>query len=273
MLKRKPQASDTPIKRSIAVISDLHFGSIYAPQPDAYKTHDSRFLVPSMEQRYLNSVFSWCKGIMNYWKADSIIFTGDLIQGLNKKGYGRDNVTSDLEEQQDMAIQYLKPICKKRQISGVSGTPYHKSSDTEVERDIIEALGGQFLGKMAWIKIKDSDRILNVAHEGALSSRFPVGALEREAHELLKAYARGKAPKPDIIIRGHRHLFAHIHTPYYHAIAVPAFQTWTPFKTTYYGATLPDIGIAMLFIDKKDRVICHHYTKPPVQIGDKTYAI
>jgi len=275
MLKHKPQASDTPIKRSIALISDLHIGSIYAIQPDPFITHDNRKLFPSNEQQQLNKVFTWCASVMKYWNCDTIIFMGDLIQGINKKDLGRQCITTDLEEQQDMATQMLKQICKKRQVCGISGTAYHKSIDTEAEKDILERLGGKFFNKMAWIKIKNSNRTLNISHQSANGRIYPVGALEREVEGMFKAYGKGKLPyKPDIIIRGHQHYFIEIHTPHYHAVIVPAFQTWYPYKTAYYGYNQPDIGIAMLFIDQKDRVIIHHYTTPlNIRIGDKTYEI
>jgi len=269
----KPQVSDTPIKRAIALIGDLHIGSIYAVMPNPYITHDGRRIIPSKEQQKLNQTLAWCKQTMNYWNVDSIIFTGDLIQGKNIKEMARNLVIADLEEQQDMAIQRLQPIVKGLKVCGVSGTSYHKSIDTEIEKKIIEALNGQFYETMAWIQIPNSERILNVAHESAKATIYPLGALEREADQMLKAYGEGKLPyKPDVIIRGHRHIFAHLHTTSYHAIYVPSFQTWYPMTTKYYGSLQSDIGIAILFIDAKDRIIVHHYTqKEVVNIGDKTY--
>lgn len=210
---------------------------------------------------------------MDYWNVDTIIFMGDLIQGKNVKEFARDLVTADLEEQQEMAIQYLEPICKNRTVFGVSGTTYHKSVDTEIEKDVIQALHGTFMNKMAWLKIEGSKRILNIAHESATGTIYPYSTMEREATQIFKAYGEGKLPyKPDVIIRGHRHLFAHLHTTAYHFILVPTFQTWYPFSTKYYGALQSDLGIAILFIDMQDRIIVHHYTQTmPINIGDKTY--
>jgi hypothetical protein len=267
----KPQVSDTPIKRAIALISDIHFGSIYAPM-HVFVTHDKRKIIPSDGQEALNSIFKWCHKIMQYWNVDSVIFLGDIIQGKNIKDFGRELITTDLEEQQDLAIDYLKPLVKGLKVCGVSGTPYHKSVDTEIEKDIIEGLNGQFFDKMAWLNLKGTTRTLNVAHESAKATIYPLSALEREAVQLLKAHGEGKLPKLDIMARGHRHIFAHLHTVSYHAIYVPSFQVWYPFKTTYYGALQSDIGIAILFIDAKNRVIIHHYTANQTpKIGDKTH--
>lgn len=271
----RPQASDTPVKRAIALIGDLHFGSIYSLM-HLFHTFDGRTILPSKEQQELNLIFDWCYERIKYWKADTIIFMGDLIQGKNLKDMARSLVTADLEEQRQMCTDYLRPICKGRSVFGVSGTNYHKSLDTEIEQKIIEDLGGTFLQKMAWLTIPNSKRILNVAHESATATIYPFSALEREANQMLKAYGEGKlSHKPDIIIRGHRHLFAHLHTASYHSILVPAFQVWYPFKLSYYGSVQADIGIAMLFIDAKDRTIIHHYARDAskINIGDKTYVL
>jgi predicted phosphodiesterase len=269
-----PQVSDTPIKRCFALIGDMHFGSIYAPMKP-FKTQDGRTIYPSLEQEKLNHAFDWCAKIMRYWHVDTILFTGDLIQGKNVKDVSRCLVTADLDEQQQIAIDYLKPICKKRRIYGVSGTGYHQSVDTEIEQDIITELDGTFLSKMAWLTIPHSKRIINLSHASLKSTVYPMSAMEREATFMLRSYGEGKLPfKPDIIIRGHRHIFGHLHTSAYHFILVPSFQVWYPFQTGYYGALQSDIGIAILFIDMKDRIIIHHYTdNQDIRIGDKTYVL
>ena len=238
-----------------------------------FRTFDGRLINPSFEQQGLNEIFGWCIDRVRYWGVKNILFTGDLIQGKNLKDMARSLVTADLDEQQELAIRYLEPVCKGMTIYGVSGTGYHQSVDTEIEKKIIETLGGAFFNKMAWLKIPDSDRIINLSHASANATIYPFGAMEREAASMLRACGERKLPKPDIIIRGHRHLFAHLHTTAYHFILVPSFQLWYPFKTQYYGSNQPDIGIAILFIDQQDRIVVHHYTKltPSLHIGDKIY--
>jgi hypothetical protein len=269
-----PQISDCPVKWSTALIGDLHFGSIYAPMQE-FKTFDGRTILPSLEQQGLNQIFGWCVDRIRYWKVKNILFTGDLIQGKNIKDMARSLVTADLDEQQQLAINYLKPVCEGMNIYGVSGTGYHQSVDTEIEKKIVEGLGGQFFNKMAWLKIPESKRLINLAHASATGKIYPFSAMEREATQMLKACGEHKLPTPDIIIRGHRHLFAHLHTTSYHFILVPSFQLWYPFKTEYYGATQSDIGVSILFIDQQDRIIVHHYTQltPNLHIGDKIYEL
>ncbi len=275
MKKENPRASDSPIKRAIALMGDLHFASIYSLMRP-FITFDNRTILPSPEQQKLNLVFNWCYEKMKYWNVDTILFCGDIIQGTNKKSFGNDLVTANLEEQRTLATDYLRPICKNRKVFGVSGTDYHQSLDTEIERKIIEDLNGQYFGKMGWITIPNSKRVLNLAHESAKATVYPFATMEREATGMMKAYGEGKLPfRPDVIIRGHRHLFGHLHTSSYHFVLVPAFQVWYPFRTSYYGNLQSDIGIVILFIDAEDRIIIHHYTKPTtdIRVGDKTFEI
>lgn len=241
-----------------------------------FQTAFAGTVYPSPEQKKLNRIFLWCVDRMKYWNIDHILFTGDLIQGKNLKDQARSLVTADLEEQLDLASSYLfkNLVCKfpDAKIYGVTGTGYHQSIDTDIERRIIEGFGGTYLHKMAWLKVPDSKRIINFAHESATGRIYPFSTMEREASGMMKAYGEGKLPlRPDIIIRGHQHLFGHLHTSTYHFILVPSFQVWYPYLLSYYGFTQPDIGIAILFIDDNDRIIVHHYTRPVLdaRIGDK----
>jgi len=271
-----PRRLNVEIKHAIACIGDLHFGSIYAPMQE-FRTFDGRRIFPSKEQKKLNKIFDNCLKWIDYWNCDKVLFSGDLVQGSNFKERGKDLVTANLDEQRDMCIEYL--YCLKDRhlpIYAISGTNYHKSQDTEIEEQIVKKLGGYFCDKMAWFTFRDSKRIINLAHASVKSRIYPVSACEREAEQMIKSYGAGDLPhKPDIIVRGHQHIYLHIDRITYHFIMVPSFQTWYPFHTDYYGATQPNIGIVILFIDERDVVHVHHYTGDirKIRIGDKTYEI
>lgn len=271
-----PRRLNTVIKHACACIGDMHFGSIYSPMK-RFVTHDQRTILPSSEQQKLNKIFDRCINRLDYWGADKVFLCGDIIQGNNFKDRSRDLSTADLDEQRDMAVSYLSCLKERAlDIYAISGTNYHKSQDTEIEEVIVTSLGGKFLDKMSWLTFKDSKRTINLSHAGAKSTLYPVGAGERESEAMIRAYGAGELPhKPDIIVRGHRHIYFHIDRLAYHFIGVPAFQVWYPFHTSYYGALQSDIGIVIIFIDELDVVHVHHYTgdSSKIRIGDKTYAI
>lgn len=276
MRKNNPRRFDVKIKHAVAGIGDLHSGSIYAPMVK-FRTHDGRVVFPSKEQRKINRIFDTCIKWLDFWGVDRVILGGDLIQGQNYKDRGTDLVTANLDEQKEMALNMLYPL-KDRNLKPyvISGTRYHKSQDTEIEEVISKELNGVFCDKMAWLTFKDSERIINLSHQSVKSRIYPVSACEREAVTMLKSYASEELPcKPDIIWRFHQHTYAHIDRLAYHFILNPSFQAWYPFQTDYYGATQPNIGIVILFIDELDVIHVHHYTGKTknIRIGDKVYRI
>jgi hypothetical protein len=271
-----PKILNVKIKHAVAGIGDTHFGSIYSPM-HKFRTFDGRVIFPSKEQHKLNLIFDKCLTWLDFWQVDKILLGGDLVQGSNYKDRGRDLVTANLDEQRDMAIEYLSPL-KDRGLSPIviSGTNYHKSQDTEIEERIAKDLNGKFYDKMCWLTFPDSERIINLSHQSVKSRIYPVGACEREATTMLKSYASEELPhKPDILWRFHQHIYAHVDRLAYHFILNPSFQTWYPFQTDYYGATQPNIGIVILFIDELDVIHVHHYTGDirKIRIGDKTHEI
>jgi len=86
--------------------------------------------------------------------------------------------------------------------------------------------------------------------------------MSRDALFMREAIQLGKIPKVDMIIRGHWHKFCHIHEVGIHIVQVPAWQAFVPWKGAIrsYGKFQPDLGGALLFIDKNDRTMVHHYT-------------
>jgi hypothetical protein len=271
-----PTRLNVKIKYAVACIGDLHFGSIYAPMQN-FTTFDGRMVKPSSEQKKLNLIFDRCIKWLDFWQVNKVLLCGDLIQGNNFKDRSRDLSTANLDEQRDMAVRYLSCLSDRHlDIYGVSGTNYHKSQDTEIEERIIKDLGGVFLDKMAWLTFSKSKRTINLSHACAKSTVYPVSALERECEQMVRAYGAGELPmKPDIIVRGHRHVYKHIDTLSYHGILVPAFQVWYPFQTSFYGALQSNIGIVIFLIDELDVLHVHHYTgdSSKIRIGDKTHEI
>ena len=181
--------------RKVALIADLYAGSEYAPMFRT-ETNEGRPLLPSKAQKKLNKFLLKCAEIIKHFQADTIITLGDLIQGTNRKSFGRETVTTDLEVQKRIAKDLLRRLIAGRKVKvyGVNGSNYHKSIDTEPEKEIIEAVGGHFLGRLAWLELEGTKILLNIAHKGANATIYPVSALEREAVQIQRAIAAGKLP-------------------------------------------------------------------------------
>jgi len=252
------------VKRAIALVSDLHTGSRFALFPDNFFSLEGNDLSATMNKgqklilKYWKTFLAQC----NYWKVDSVFLLGDLIHGLNRKEFGTQLITSNLDEQKRAAIQLLSPLCKSRKVHVVTGSLYHEALDTKVHYDIADALKGKFEGYLANIKLKNSNRIINVAHGSSGAWRYRSMQLDQQAMDLLGAEALNKIPfHIDMLIRGHWHQFIHIHVFKQHLLQLPGWAAYTPWTGALrsYGKFQPDIGACILFIDKEDRMIVHPY--------------
>jgi UDP-2,3-diacylglucosamine pyrophosphatase LpxH len=191
------------------------------------------------------------------WDADSFIFFGDIINGVNFKQSGLRQMTSDIDEQVDHAISLIKPIINDKPSIHLSGSGYHGSKDTRVHRRIAKDVGGKFLGGIANVKLEGTSRILNIAHGTSQAYVYRTMIMSRESLFMAEAMAFGKVPRVDMLIRGHMHHFIHIHQKGMHMLQLPCWKAYEPWRGTLgaYGKFQPDIGACILLIDQKDRMV------------------
>jgi hypothetical protein len=202
---------------------------------------------------------------------DTVILDGDALHGTNRKEYGMNLMTEDLEIQKIAACQLLAPLVKYRNFIALSGSLYHESLDTRVHKDIAEKLGGKYAGLLWNGKLQGTNRTMNIAHGVSGAAIYRTTVMDREGHLMLQAQALGKLEKFDLIVRAHWHYFIHIHFAQQHLIQLPCWICWEPNKiyVRYYGRMQADIGGVILNIDEKDRISVWHYLYKTVHIADK----
>lgn len=271
---RKLIKLDRKFVKVIAMVADLHVGSRYAVCPDDY-------ISPKDGQNLSAGMNKGQKQLLEYWKdyckkmdelhADTVFIVGDAIQGINPAGKGLGVMTTDLDEQIEMAIKLLKPLCKNRDVMVWSGTPYHESVDFRAHKYIAEAFKGKFFSDVANLRFSGSSKIINVAHTSSEALIYPETSHSRDIRFMLEANALGKNYKANVIVRAHKHMFVEIHKYDIHYISLPCWQTFVPYEKSvrWYFKFQPDIGGAVLFIDDKDRVDCWHFLYPSVHIADE----
>jgi len=262
------------IKRCIALISDMHVGSIYSLFPNDFTDVHGINISAARNKDQITLYDYWLDFIAQCQKQeiDTVFLLGDLVHGTQRRDYGRD-LLSNLDEQKRAAIELLKPICNKKIVAGISGSPYHESLDTKIHRDIIEYFGGTFLDSVGNIKLKDLDFVVNISHGASGAFIYRATILDREAVFLKSAEALNKLPKIDIIIRGHWHQYIYINYAEQHFIQLPCWITFFPYVGTLklYPKFQPDIGAVILEISseggKKD-VRVKPYLYPVLHIAD-----
>lgn len=258
-------------KRALAFISDTHIGSRYALFPDEFTTDEGNKIIISDPQKQILDYWQEFQRACDYWGVDTVFHLGDALHGLNVKERGEGLMVSDLNDQMEACKILLKPLIKGRQFIVVSGSGYHESVDTKIHKTLAKELKGYYAGLIKNIKLKDTNRTINIAHGTGGSFVYMSTNLDREGLFIKVAEAHNKLPKIDAMFRGHIHLFEHIHLPQIHLVQLPCWVAFQPMKLTVqlYGKKQPDVGGVILLIDDEDRMIIYHYLMKNVpRIGD-----
>jgi len=260
------------IVRSVALISDTHIWSDYALV--------SREPVYNEVLRHLNpseTLNNGQKVIQSYWynnfiptakkfRVDTIIHFSDAIQGANPREGGVSSISPNIDFQKADFVNLMKPLVKDRIYHQFSGTIYHEALSVRIHRDITDQLRpyckkAYFHNKFANIKLRGTKKVLNCAHAATSALIYPATVIDRELTFAKVAFAEGRIPWPNYIIRGHLHRYLHLDYPDIHGVQLPGWMAWYPLgdKVRLYGRTQPDIGWVLLLIDKEDRSILLHF--------------
>ena len=260
------------IERCVALVSDTHVGSNIAVWPDeSIYTKEGNNLSAGINAGQKVLLRGWHEflGVCDEFKVDTVIHFGDATQGCNPFEGGIETITPDVDYQLDACEELMKPLVKDRIYHQFSGTKYHEVLNFRIHRELVRRLKSEakeavFQGKVANIGLRGTKKVLNCAHAATSAMIYPAGVIDRELLFAKVAMLEGKIPKFDYLIRGHLHKFLHIDYPDIHGVQLPAWQAWYPLgdKVRLYGRTQPDIGGALLLIDKKNRSILLHFVYP-----------
>lgn len=243
-------------ERAIALAADLHVGSRFALCPEKWITSSGGRLDKLMakgQQQLLTYWRDYVEKMRRDFHVDTVFLVGDIIAGKNEREYGCGLITADLTEQVEGAIKILEPLCKGLNVHVWSGTPYHESADYKVHKVIADAFDGVFHGYLALLRIKPSEKIAFITHEAPVAPVYPETATARDLLHKFKAEGLGKIPKINIIVRAHRHVSDYKHKRDIHVVNLPCWCCFAPYPklTRYYFLMQPDIGGALLLIEKK----------------------
>jgi len=163
---------------------------------------------------------------------------------------------SSLDEQIAGYVDLMKPNLKGRQFGIVSGSSYHESTEFQVSRAIAEKLKGSFLGYIKNIKVENTSRTLNIAHNAGYPQVYLSTILDREMLFQKVAESIKKIPKVDILVRAHVHLSLYIHQEGGHIIFAPCWKIFEgmPLTTKLYPRKIPSIGGVIISFDMDDKI-------------------
>lgn len=244
------------IKRSIGFVADMHIGSPWGMWPEGFTTEQGNVINPSPGQRTINGYFEEFCHECDHYEVDTIISMAEIIDGTNYFEQGASRLTADKDIQAEAAKLVLKPLVKEREFYGFLGSPYHDSKNGKIEKHVIECeeLGGKCLGVLANTKLRDTNRILNLAHGVGGSLIYRATKSDRELLFVLAAEAAKKIDfHVDLFVRAHLHFFGFLDQGINSYLQLPGWSDWIPYKfsLTVYGRQ-PDIGWVILLVDTDD---------------------
>jgi hypothetical protein len=189
-------------------------------------------------------------------------------------------------DQEEASVQILSPLIrgvKPKKVYLIKGTPYHddelgRSVDNvakELKADAYEGLGvGTYAKEVMDLDVEGV--VFDFSHGVSVSGGlYRAVAIDREALWSAIAGKTGKAPKADVIVRGHAHYFVHVEHVSKHAVILPAWQLQTSYmrKNSRYRM-IPDLGAVRFTVDGtakakgEDPCVLHKriYDLPPQRI-------
>jgi hypothetical protein len=175
------------------------------------------------------------KGIKQFSPYDNIFCNGDLIDGRAKKNCGVELITTNLEEQSEMAIKILRWVISTNgkntpKFAFTRGTPYHTGEAEDWENIIAKDFRYGYEEKEKNIDesllINVENVIFDLKHKIG-SSAMPQTRVGAPAREIVQAMIKENyqdRPKADVFIRSHVHYHTLVNLLGRIAFTTPALQ-------------------------------------------------
>ena len=231
------------------VISDTHCGhglGLTPPEFDAMPLDETSEMAKLYHgRRYL---WDWFVGAIDQLRPDIMEYNGDAIDGKGERQGGIEQLTTDRNQQVDMAECIVDYIGAAENIV-ISGTPYHTGADEQYERMLAERIGAEFHDAL----YKTIGGVNFFFRHFVAGSVAPYG----NATPLMRAGTNARAwhdeypetyPRPDVLVRSHAHRFAAVDDGSMLTMCTPSLQ-----------------GFGSIFGSMRDR--------PPVHFGFVTFSM
>ena len=225
-------------KRGIA-ISDMHCGHLCGLTPPAYQTKQTKGSTTKHNKWAKLQAQLWghyTRMLADLGPFHFGLYLGDGIDGKGERSGGTELITTDTQEQVDMAVSCCNEVRLHARRGfewvGVYGTGYHVGNDEDSENLIAKDAGFLKIGAHEWVNVNGCvfDLKHHVGSSGIPHGRHTAAAKER-MWNLLWA-ARELQPKARVFLRGHVHYHAYCGGPDWVAMTLPALQG----MGTKYGA-------------------------------------
>lgn len=209
--------------------------------------------------------------VWSYWTGmckqighvDAVICNGDIVDGLNYKGRGKDVLVSDYLVQCDIARQCLKMIDCGGEWIFTEGSGYHTGHNPSADEICCEMMGGEWYG---WFGDADFENItMNIQHHASYSGN-PGNRYNSQQQFVNNLKLQGD--DADIFIRSHTHNFAYSGSSSSITINTPCWKGLDG-HMGLKSQQRPDNGWVLFKVDGSDYSWDHTVFKIPKQLFAK----
>lgn len=239
----------------VLMIADLHIGVNDAPAPYMDNIH-----VPTTIQHQLNNWWD----VMCEDSYDVVIVVGDVVDGIDRKGSGRDNWTTNVEVQCEAAAILLSKI-KTKQYWMVRGTAYHVGDNPDYEKLVAQKIQTKTKrttvfedAMIGTVKVGPKPWRIQFSHKVGITgskSRQGTSIMAQLEAAMLENEAFGGI---DIILRGHGHRFycggiTHNYNLKY-GLMLPGWKLTDGYVRVNMPLSIPDLGwvVGTFYEDRVD---------------------
>ncbi len=216
------------MKKRVVIISDLHSGHLAGLTPPSWQvpykgTSKTKRNKWARLQRDLWKFYA--DTIENLGKIHVLVVNGDAIDGPGKRSGGTELITTDPEEQCDMAVAAIRTAMSRgTKVIMTYGTPYHSGEICDYEEWIAREVNAEKIGGHEWITVEGVtfDLKHKIGASGIPHGRHSGIAKERLWQQLWSE--QQLTPKSDVIVRSHVHYFGFCGGKDWLGLTTPALQ-------------------------------------------------
>jgi len=204
--------------------------------------------------KFQEACIDWFESALKDWRPiQKAVFVGDMVEGKGIRKGGVEIIMPDLDEQRDGAVDLVNLIDAKVN-RFVFGTNYHATTTdgSDVESSIAEKVGAPAPKDFDFIQATGTNTVFHVKHH--------IGSSQREAAKFTAVAAshvqialeteKGRYPRADVLIRGHRHQFTFCGRSDWLGLVLPGLQGPTSFGGRRMDGGEPDYGFVIFDVYK-----------------------
>jgi len=282
--------------KSAVFYSDMHVGSVFAPcTADPEITNADTDWRPNRLQKELKQI--WSETTDDFLQKPRVkVINGEPINGGNRKSLGKDNWTTDINDQVTDSVKLIKEIPAEHTLL-IRGSPYHVDIDgTNFEERVARELNAdryRAWGKIEIPKFKGEQREdrggftdyfakfemygkhFHCTHHIGFNRWFAyrTTALAREMAAMHFDKSKAVVGPIDIYVRSHVHYFVNVNFVHTKGFINPAWKFADAFAYRGgAGGITPDVGCVEVIVEPNGHTLIEpHVTELKIKPRELHY--